>query len=87
MLKFQEDYSIAQQSFEDFIVAVFVLVDEQQPNDVLIVDSFPEVCKFCRASFCKSFRDEGATYSYNASKKETFFGYKVHAITTSEGVF
>jgi hypothetical protein len=28
MLKFQEDYSIAQQSFEDFIVAVFVLVDE-----------------------------------------------------------
>lgn len=38
-----------------------------------------------RANFCKSFRDEGATYSYNPSKKETFFGYKVHTVATSEG--
>ena len=171
MLKFQEDYNIAHQSFEDLILVIFVLVDDlykkvapkavkHRPNinkailsdseiitialcgeilgidsekawysfvkknyrhlfpkmcdrsqfnrtrrnlmqvmnliftqvatnfknEVLIVDSFPlEVCKFGRAKFCKSFRDEGATYSYNASKKETFFGYKVHAITTSEG--
>lgn len=171
MLKFQEDYNIAHQSFEDLILVIFVLVDDlykkvapkavkKRPNinkailsdsevitialcgeimgidsekawysfvkknyihlfpkmcdrsqfnrtrrnlmqvmnliftqiatnfenEVLIVDSFPlEVCKFGRAKFCKSFRDEGATYSFNASKKETFFGYKVHAITTSEG--
>lgn len=171
MLKFQEDYNIAHQSFEDLILVIFVLVDDlykkvapkavkHRPNihkailsdsevitialcgeilgidsekawysfvkknyrhlfpkmcdrsqfnrtrrnlmqvmnliftqvatnfknEVLIVDSFPlEVCKFGRAKFCKSFRDEGATYSFNASKKETFFGYKVHAITTSEG--
>lgn len=171
MLKFQEDYNIAHQSFEDLILVIFVLVDDlykkvapkavkHRPNinkailsdsevitialcgeimgidsekawysfvkknyrhlfpkmcdrsqfnrtrrnlmqvmnliftqiatnfenEVLIVDSFPlEVCKFGRAKFCKTFREEGATYSYNASKKETFFGYKVHAITTSEG--
>ncbi len=171
MLKFQEDYNIAHQSFEDLILVIFVLVDDlykkvapkavkHRPNinkailsdlevitiapcgeimgidsekawysfvkknyrhlfpkmcdrsqfnhtrrnlmqvmnliftqvatnfknEVLIVDSFPlEVCKFGRAKFCKTFREEGATYSFNASKKETFFGYKVHAITTSEG--
>lgn len=169
MLKFQEDYNIAHQSFEDLILVIFVLVDDlykkvapkavkKRPNinkailsdsevitialcgeimgidsekawysfvkknyrhlfpkmcdrsqfnhtrrnlmqvmnliftqvatnfknEVLIVDSFPlEVCKFGRAKFCKTFREEGATYSFNASKKETFFGYKVHAITTS----
>jgi len=171
MLKFQEDYNIAHQSFEDLILVIFVLVDDlykkvapkavkHRPNinkailsdsevitislcgeimgidsekawysfvkknyrhlfpkmcdrsqfnrtrrnltqvmnliftqiatnfenEVLIVDSFPlEVCKFGRAKFCKTFREEGATYSYNASKNEIFFGYKVHAITTSEG--
>ena len=171
MLKFQKNYTIAQQSFEDFILVVFVLVDDlykkvapksvkHRPNiskailsdseiitialcgeimgidsenawyafvkknykhlfpkmcdrsqfnrtrrnllqvmnliftqisetfqdEFLIVDSFPlEVCKFGRAKFCRTFRDEGATYSYNPSKKKTFFGYKVHAVTTSEG--
>ena len=28
MLKFQEDYSITHQSFKDFILVVFVLVDD-----------------------------------------------------------
>ena len=28
MLKFQEEYSIAHQSFEDFILVIFVLVDD-----------------------------------------------------------
>lgn len=28
MLKFQEEYSIAYQSFEDFILVIFVLVDD-----------------------------------------------------------
>jgi hypothetical protein len=65
---------------------IFTQIATNFENEVLIVDSFPlEVCKFGRAKFCKTFREEGATYSYNASKKETFFGYKVHAITTSEG--
>ena len=171
MSKFQEEYSIARQSFEDFILVVYVMVDDlykkvapnqvkHRPNvdkallsdseiisialcgeifrvdsenawytfvkknyrhlfprmcdrsqfnrtrrnllpvmdliftelarqfwdNVFIVDSFPlEVCKFGRAHFCKLFRAEGATYSKNPSKKQTYFGFKVHAITTSAG--
>ena len=51
-----------------------------------IVDSFPlEVCEFGRAHFCRSFKCEEADYGHCASKKETYFGYKVHNVTTPEG--
>jgi hypothetical protein len=51
-----------------------------------LVDSFPlAVCEFCRAYFCRSFKREDADYGHCASKKETYFGYKVHNITTTEG--
>ena len=50
-----------------------------------IVDSFPlPVCKFGRAKYCNSFRGS-ADYGRCASKKETYFGFKVHALTTPEG--
>jgi len=51
-----------------------------------IADSFPlEVCGFGRAKFCKSFRDEGADYGHCASKKQTYFGFKVHQLCTLNG--
>jgi len=51
-----------------------------------IIDSFPlEVCKFGRAHFCHTFRGYGADYGKCPSKKETYFGYKVHAMITLEG--
>jgi IS5 family transposase len=51
-----------------------------------LIDSFPlEVCEFGRANFCRAFKVEEADYGYCASKKETYFGYKVHAMTTVEG--
>lgn len=51
-----------------------------------IVDNFPlAVCKFGRARYCKVFRDHGADYGKCPSKKETYFGYKVHALITLEG--
>lgn len=51
-----------------------------------IVDSFPlAVCKFGRARYCRTFRGIGADYGMCPSKKETYFGYKVHAIVTLEG--
>ncbi|AKL96103.1 transposase IS4 family protein [Clostridium aceticum] len=50
-----------------------------------IVDSIPiPVCKFGRARFHKSFKVDSA-YGYCASKKETYYGFKLHAITTIEG--
>ena len=51
-----------------------------------IIDSFPlAVCKFGRARYCKAFRSDGADYGKCPSKKETYFGYKVHALVTLEG--
>lgn len=51
-----------------------------------VVDSFPlAVCKFGRARYCHAFRGHGADYGKCPSKKETYFGYKVHALVTLEG--
>ena len=55
-------------------------------SQYFIIDSFPlKVCKFGRAHFCKTFRCDGADYGKCPSKKETYFGYKVHAMITLEG--
>ena len=52
----------------------------------LVIDSFPlTVCKFGRARYCQSFRSDGADYGKCPSKKETYFGFKVHAMITLEG--
>ena len=51
-----------------------------------VIDSFPlPVCKFGRARYCHSFRADGANYGKCPSKKETYFGFKVHALITLEG--
>lgn len=51
-----------------------------------VADSFPlEVCKFGRARYCHSFRGYGADYGVCPSKKQTYFGYKVHVLMTLEG--
>lgn len=55
-------------------------------HDYYIADSFPlEVCKFGRAHFCRSFKSDGANYGKCPSKKETYFGFKVHALITLDG--
>lgn len=51
-----------------------------------VIDSFPlPVCKFGRARYCSSFRTDGANYGKCPSKKETYYGFKVHALITLEG--
>ena len=58
----------------------------QKMISVFPIDSFPlAVCKFGRARYCRSFRGHGADYGKCPSKKETYFGYKVHALITLEG--
>lgn len=50
-----------------------------------IVDSFPlTTSKFGRAFFSKLFKGI-ATYGYCASKKEKYFGFKVHVVTDLDG--
>jgi len=54
-------------------------------DDIRIIDSMPiPVCKFGRAYFSKLFKDV-STYGYCASKKETYFGLKLHALVTTNG--
>lgn len=55
-------------------------------NDYFIIDSFPlPVCKFGRVHFCRSFRTENASYGVCPSKKEVYFGYKVHTMIALSG--
>jgi len=57
-----------------------------QNSSIRIVDSIPLlVCKFGRAKFHKTFRGYGATYGNCPSKKETYFGYKLHLLITLSG--
>lgn len=50
-----------------------------------VIDSFsPAVCKFGHARYCRSFREDGANYGKCLSEKETYFGFKVHALITIE---
>lgn len=52
-----------------------------------IIDSIPiPVCKFGRARFHKTFKGHGATYGKCPSKKETYLGYKLHMLTTLDGL-
>lgn len=52
---------------------------------IRIIASMPiPVCKFGRAHFNKSFKAY-ADYGHCASKKETYYGFKFHVITTTDG--
>ena len=55
-------------------------------SQYFVIDSFPlAVCKFGRARYCRSIRGYGADYGKCPPKKETYLGYKVHAMITLEG--
>ena len=54
-------------------------------NNIRIVDSMPiPVCEFGRAHFSKCFKGE-VSYGRCPSKKQTYFGFKFHALTTVDG--
>jgi hypothetical protein len=56
-----------------------------------VVDSFPlPVCRFARANrskICKESFDTAPNFGYCAAQKNTYFGYKLHAVCTIQGVF
>ena len=63
----------------------FFELTNMHKNSINIVDSIPvPVSKFGRAYFSKCFNDIAA-YGYCASKKETYYGLKLHALVTTEG--
>ncbi|ADL50472.1 IS982 family transposase [Clostridium cellulovorans] len=56
-----------------------------QYDRMRIADSMPiPVCKFGRAHFHKAFKPEAA-YGRCASKKETYYGFKLHALVALDG--
>ncbi|WP_461615210.1 IS982 family transposase [Clostridium sp. Marseille-QA1073] len=56
-----------------------------QHDQVRIIDSMPiPVCAFGRAHFHRSFKPEAA-YGKCASKKQTYYGFKLHAIIALDG--
>lgn len=133
MLKFQNNNTTTLETIEDFILTVYVIIDDLYQKFALAgIDSenawfsfvkrnfrylFPRlcsrsrfnrtrrallqttdllrqkmisafklaVCKFGRERYCCSFRGYGADYGRCPSRKETYFGYKVHAMITLEG--
>ena len=56
-----------------------------------LVDSMPlEVCKLSRARrsrVCSEHSESSPDYGYCAAQKTHYFGYKIHAVCTQQGVF
>jgi len=71
-----------------FTFSYFTLIICSQPkaeNTQFAIDSCPlPVCKNIRTSQCRLVEGE-AFWGYNASKREYFYGYKVHLITAADG--
>ena len=63
------------------------LCDEQPYH---LIDSMPlEVCKFSRAKRSRVCRDDDIVspdYGYCAAQRQSYFGYKLHAVCTESGV-
>ncbi len=59
-------------------------------EDYHIVDSMPlEVCKYSRSSrtkICQENIDSSPSFGYCAAQKLHYFGYKIHAVCTVQGV-
>ena len=74
----------------DFIAELFrqlgLIFKHLNLSNTYLIDSFPiPVCKNIRIRGAKLL--SGKTYrGYNASKREYFYGFKVHVITTAEGI-
>jgi len=67
------------------------LASQVSTNDHYIVDSMPlEVCKLSRSSRSRSCKEDYLTApdkGYCASQSSYYYGYKLHAVCTIDGVF
>ncbi|MBT3725264.1 MAG: IS982 family transposase [Gammaproteobacteria bacterium] len=67
------------------------MAQQISPNsDLYIVDSMPlEVCKFSRAKrskICSEAENSSPDYGFCAAQNFSYYGYKLHAVCTPEGV-
>jgi transposase len=72
-------YAVIRQIFDEIVNILGI-------GEVAVVDSAPvPVCKFGRARFHKIYKGYGASYGRCVSKKETYYGYKLHVVCSLEG--
>jgi len=70
----------------DLFFSLGLIFKELNLQSVYIIDSFPiAVCKNIRISRSKLIKGEEFR-GYNASKREFFYGFKVHVVTTGDGI-
>ncbi len=73
------------ESFRQKISTIVVPVE-----DYHIIDSMPlEVCKYSRSSrskVCQENTESSPSFGYCAAQKLSYFGYKIHAVCTVQGV-
>ena len=67
------------------------MIDKMNPkNDLYIVDSMPlEICKFSRANrskVCQDIEESAPDFGFCAAQNFHYFGYKLHAVCTPEGI-
>ena len=67
------------------------MIEKINPNtDLYVVDSMPlEICKFSRANrsrICQDTEDKSPNFGFCASQNFHYFGYKLHAVCTPEGI-
>jgi len=62
----------------------------ERHNDTYVIDSMPlEVCKLSRASrssVCQEYEHSSPSHGYCAAQDSYYFGFKLHAVCTPEGV-
>ena len=80
-------FSVRLRRVENFIwQAIMTVFKKAASTQEFIIDSFPiPVCKNVRITKEKRFKSSSCR-AYNASKKEYFYGIKVHLLTTQSGV-
>jgi len=67
------------------------MIEKINPNtDLYVVDSMPfEICKFSRANrskICQDTENKSPNFGFCASQNFHYFGYKLHAVCTPEGI-
>jgi hypothetical protein len=79
---------VAQSAWQMVFAVLSQVFKAHNKSGVYAVDSYPiAVCANCRIKRCALFevQEHGALRGYQASKKQYFYGFKVHLLVTAQG--
>jgi hypothetical protein len=86
----KSNFNRAAHKLTDLIADIFqqlgLIFKHLNISSIYLIDSFPiAVCRNIRIKRAKIIRDQ-AGRGFNASKREYFYGFKIHVITTADGI-